>query len=96
MKLLNDEQLTKACILTGTIGGGNMKKIKDGWHFIKGFDVYVEDGYIMRCKKLDRNGSDVPASVYRWNRKYSSWSKEGLITIENFRSGFRRGTITIL
>ena len=40
-------------------------KIKDGWHKIKGYEVYVENGRVVRGVKEDINGGEVPAYPYK-------------------------------
>lgn len=42
-----------------------MNKIKDGWHIIKGCEVYVENGRVIRGVKNDINGGRVPAYPYK-------------------------------
>lgn len=64
--------------------------IKDGWHTIAGFSVYVEDGHITRAMK---DSDTLPASVYRW--KNDGWTIEYKITPAAFRAGVKRGTITV-
>lgn len=66
-----------------------MEKCKDGWHSICGYDVYVEDGFILRGVK---DNGQLPSYVYRACR-YGGWGKEERISIEAFRAGVRRGTI---
>lgn len=66
--------------------------VKDGWHTIAGLSVYVEDGYIIRATKHD---DTLPAWVYRWSKFNNAWMKEDKITPAAFRSGVKRGTITI-
>lgn len=40
-------------------------KIKDGWHIIKGYEVYVENGRVIRGVKEDINGGEIPAYPYK-------------------------------
>lgn len=56
--------------------------VKDGWHIIKGFDVFVKNGKIIRGMKKDCNGDYVPAFPYRAT-KYG-WSQESP-TVTAFR-----------
>ena len=59
------------------------------WKVVCGYDVFVEDGVIVR----GMNGDGTKATyVYRKDRK-GGWNKEDKITVEAFRSGVRRGTI---
>lgn len=68
--------------------------MKNGWHNIQGRIVLVEDGFIIRGIKPDRNGYHVTAYVYR-SDKNTGWYKEDKITPNAFRSGVRRGTIDL-
>ena len=77
-----------------------MEKMKDGWHTIAGYEVYVEDGYILRGIKHDQNGGQLSSHVYRQDRTISGracdlWTSEEKITPDAFRSGVRRGTICL-
>ena len=70
-------------------------------HTIAGYEVYVEDGYILRGIKHDQNGGMLPAFVYRQDRNHScrefdSWTSEEKIKPDAFRSGVRRGTIRLI
>ena len=42
-----------------------MKKISDGWHTVRGYRLYVEDGCILWGVKRDINGSLVTAWPYK-------------------------------
>ena len=70
-------------------------KVRDGWHTIYGREVYVEYGYITRGMRKDRNGSSVPAGVFRADRKYGGWSREYKITLPAFKAGVARGTVDL-
>ena len=77
-----------------------MEKMKDGWHTIAGYEVYVEDGQIIRGIKYDQNGGQLSAHVYRQDRARSGracglWTSEEKITPDAFRSGVWRGTICL-
>lgn len=61
-----------------------MTKMKDGWHTVKGYEVYVEDGKILRGVKNDTNGSRVPAYPYKWESTNNAWCK-GTPTVSAFR-----------
>ena len=70
-----------------------MAKIKDGWHTIAGYEVYVENGRILR----GLNGSgDKTLYPYRWNKQYDSRVNDSGLTVDAFRAGIRRGTIEML
>lgn len=40
-------------------------KIKDGWRRIKGFEVYIEDGRVIRGIREDVNGGRYSAYPYK-------------------------------
>ena len=44
--------------------------MKDGWHVLKGYEVYVENNMVMRGIKEDHNGERVTAYPYRYNTTY--------------------------
>lgn len=66
--------------------------MKDGWHKICGYDVYVENDRVLRGTKA--NGT-LSAYVYRACRTCGPalWEAEDSITVNAFRTGVRRGTI---
>lgn len=78
----------------GEKGIKTMAKIKDGWHKVSGWDVYVEDGYILRGIDTDSNGSQVPVYVYRASH-HGGYSREERITPAALRAGLNRGTIIL-
>ena len=69
-----------------------MAKIKDGWHNICGYSVYVEGGYILRGIDTDSNGGQIPVYVYRASR-HGGYDREERITPAAFRAGMARGTV---
>ena len=66
--------------------------MKDGWRDICGYEVWVEDGKIMRGMVKDRNGSKVAAWPYR-ACKTGGWSNCSGLSVDAFRAGVWRGTI---
>lgn len=70
-----------------------MRKVKDGWHKIKGYDVYIENGYVLRGT-LGEGSSYRPAYVYR-ACKDGSYTSAGKLSVDAFSAGIRRGTITL-
>ena len=64
----------------------------NGWHIIKGYNVYVEDGYIVRgVRRYDLSYCTVYPYI---PSKYGGWdnaSKE--LTVSAFRSRLARGTV---
>lgn len=72
-----------------------MKKvIKDGWHVICGYEVYVENGIVIRGIREDYNGSRVSAYPYRACRS-GGWDHDTM-SVDAFRAGVKRGTISLL
>lgn len=71
----------------------NMSKIKDGWHMIKGYRVYVKDGRVLRGVS-SQDWQQRATWPYRAGR--SCWTNVSGITVDAFRSGVRRGTITMM
>lgn len=63
--------------------------MKDGWHVICGYDVYVENDRVLRGTKA--NGT-LPAYVFRRENE-RRWNNASGVTVNAFRAGVRRGTI---
>lgn len=64
------------------------KTVKDGWHRIAGYDVYIENGYIKRGKTDD---GQRPLWPYRAG-KYGGWDLDQYMTPDNFRRKHREGS----
>ena len=66
--------------------------MKDGWKIVNGWQVYVEDGYVLRGIEEDWQGyrSVIP---YRYNRKLRCWTSTGKITPAALRAGLNRGSM---
>jgi hypothetical protein len=71
-----------------------MKKNADGWRVVGGHDCYVEDGKVVRCKKQDRNGSEVTAYPYRRARG-GGWDRKTPAP-DTLRAGLRSDTYRVL
>ncbi len=65
--------------------------MKDGYHKICGYDVYVENDKVIRGTKANVT---LPAYVYR-SCKTGGWDREYNISVSAFRAGIRRGTINM-
>ena len=67
-----------------------MKKIvKDGWHTVYGYDVYVEGGQVKR-------GIVKGSTAYPCRKSiYGGWSVDTHMTLDALRAGLSRETITI-
>ena len=72
-----------------------MKKEINGWKIAGGYDVYVEDGKVLRGIKLDHNGHEVAAYPYRQSRS-GGWDLISGISLTAFRAGIRRGTMELM
>ena len=59
------------------------KSVKDGWHKIKGMDIYVEDGKVTHGTKL--NGQ-LPAYPYEYVKEYGCYRKVSGISFQRFCS----------
>ena len=62
-----------------------MKKEINGWKIAGGYEVYVEDGKIMRGVIENHNGSEITAYPYRLMPD-GSWSREIGVTLAAFRA----------
>lgn len=61
---------------------------KDGWKVISGYEVYIEDGKVLRGIS-SRN-----TTVYPYRRcRHGGWDNVSGLSMAAFRSGVRRGTI---
>lgn len=62
------------------------KTISDGWHVIKGQEVYTEDGYILRG--VETSGLKQKTTYPYWyNEKQGFWTNVGRVKVNTFRSG---------
>lgn len=71
-----------------------MKKILDGWHIILGYKVYVKHGCIMRGI-LGEGNAQKTAYPYRVS-KYGGWDNCSGLSVDAFRAGVKRETITMM
>jgi len=62
--------------------------MKDGWHIVYGYRVYVENGRVLRGTKKDINGNDVTAWPYECNVEGGCDNISG-VKIETFRRGVK-------
>ena len=70
-----------------------MAKCKDGWRAICGWDVYIEDGFVVRGVS---SGPDVvPVYPYRKDR-HGGWNSCSGLTVAAFRAGVKRGTVRLM
>ena len=79
-------------------------KITNGWHTICGYDVYVEGDRVMRGVTSGANQTTTyPYRIhYEWQddiggkkRVARGWDECVGITVDAFRAGIRRGTVSM-
>lgn len=66
--------------------------IKDGWHTIQGYKVYVEDGKVLRGILGEGNSQ---RTAYPFRRSKNGWDNDSGLTVNAFRSGVKRGTVNM-
>lgn len=67
--------------------------MKDGWHVICGYKVYVENDRISGGI-LGEGNRQRGAGVYRWCRR-GGWDLEYSVTVNAFRAAVNRGTMKL-
>ena len=67
------------------------RTITDGWHIIAGYDVYVEGGKVLRGLSSDKQRTTYP---FRYAAR-DGWTNDSGLSVDAFRAGVRRGTITM-
>lgn len=60
--------------------------MKNGWHKIKGYEVYVEDNYIIRGIKYDCNGYPVPSYPYKRNKNKRDYDNITRVNVSTFKN----------
>lgn len=71
-----------------------MRKFRDGWHKIAGYNIYVENNRVMRGLK-GPEWNPVPSFPYRWSKNLHCWCAENM-TVDAFRAGVKRDVIKML
>lgn len=69
-----------------------MKNIRDGWHKVYGYDVYVLEGKVIRGTK--RAGT-LPAYPYRHINGGKAWISDREMSLAAFAAGVKRGTVRL-
>ena len=94
--LLDSNTLTEAAekaeISRRTLEKGD--SMKDGWHVVRGLEVYIENGLVIRGIKTDSNGGRVTAYLYRKARG-GGWNKDEGMTVAALKAGLIRGSIAL-
>lgn len=63
--------------------------MKNGWHTVKGIEVYVEDGKVVRGL-----AGGVATYPYEYLKEYNSYTNiSGELTLSAFRGRLERGTV---
>ena len=68
--------------------------MKDGWHTILGYDVYVENNKVMRGT-LGEGSTYRTAYPYKWDKTHRCWIKSAGICVNSFRNGVKRESIVM-
>lgn len=68
------------------------RAVADGWHTIAGYEVYIEGGRVLRGLK---DGGQLTAYPYRWDKKNGCWTNCSGLTVDAFRAGVRRESVTM-
>lgn len=68
--------------------------MKDGWHTILGYDVYVENNRILRGT-LGEGSTYRTAYPYKWDKTHRCWIKNAGVSVNSFRNGVKRGSMVI-
>lgn len=71
-----------------------MRKTKDGWHKIAGFNIFIENNRVLKGVRRDIDGGEITAYPHRVN-KNGDWNNDAGLTVEAFKAGVRRGTVTL-
>lgn len=69
--------------------------MKDGWHNIAGYNVFVEGDKITHGTLGEGTRNYRTAWPYRWDNKYNAWNNCTGLTVAAFRAGVKRGTIKL-
>lgn len=70
--------------------------MKDGWHKIAGYDVYIEDNKVIRGTLGEGTSNYRTAWPYIWiGGPPNVWSNCTGLSVEAFRAGVRRGTVKL-
>lgn len=63
--------------------------MKDGWNEFEGYDIYVEDGKVLRGTKKEGLGE---VTVYPYKTcKSGGWDNASGVSLKTFKRGFKDG-----
>ena len=64
--------------------------MKDGWHKIYGYEIFVLDNKLIRGVG---NTGYYMTTTYPYRKAKEGWDREYYMTVDAFRAGVRRGTV---
>lgn len=68
--------------------------MKDGWHIILGYDVYIENNKVLRGT-LGEGSTYRTTYPYKWDKTHRCWIKNTGVSINSFRNGVKRESIVM-
>ena len=71
------------------------RSVMDGWHDVKEYSLYVEDGRVLRATKPDPqsfSGGYLPAQIYVWDARNHVWTNAKGVKYSTARNGIYKGT----
>lgn len=68
--------------------------MKDGWHNILGYDVYIKNNKVLRGT-LGEGSTYRTAYPYKWDKTHRCWIKNTGVSINSFRNGVKRESIVM-
>lgn len=68
--------------------------MKDGWHIILGYDVYIENNKVLRGT-LGEGIAYRPAYPYKWDKTHRCWIKNTGVSINSFRNSVKRESMVM-
>lgn len=68
--------------------------MKNGWHKILGYDVYIEDNKVLRGT-LGEGSTYRTAYPYKWDKTHRCWIKNTSVSINSFRNGVKRESMVM-
>ncbi len=72
--------------------------VRDGWHEVKEYSLYVEDGRVLRATKPDPqsfSGGYLPAQIYVWDARNRVWTNARGVKYSTARNGIYKGNYRV-
>ena len=66
--------------------------MKNGWHKILGYDVYIENNKVLRGT-LGEGSTYRTAYPYKWDKTHRCWIKNVDVSVNSFRNGVKRESV---